>query len=134
MTDETTLPRPTGEYAIVECLGHRTLVGRTSEIERFGTKMLSIEPIWKDELLPPVLVGGSSLYAFTPCSAEAAFKRQAKSDYDLPLSLRATLPAPALPAPNDEGGGGHEPEFSSSFRDRKLPGDDDSEIDSEMPF
>ena len=30
---------PPGDYAIVEALGHRTLIGRVCEIERFGTKM-----------------------------------------------------------------------------------------------
>lgn len=90
---------PHGEYAIVEVLGHRTLVGRTSEVERFGTKMLAIEPIWQDELLPEVLIGGTSIYAFTSCSAEVAFKRQAKRAYELPASLGATLPPSALPAP-----------------------------------
>ena len=37
---------PDGEYAIVEALGHRTLVGRVTEIERFGTKMLQVEPLF----------------------------------------------------------------------------------------
>ena len=31
-----TVERPPGEYAIVELFGHTTLVGRISEIERFG--------------------------------------------------------------------------------------------------
>lgn len=33
---------PPGEYAICELFGHTTLVGRITEIERFGTKMLAI--------------------------------------------------------------------------------------------
>ncbi|MFD2578766.1 hypothetical protein ACFSTD_09620 [Novosphingobium colocasiae] len=37
---------PEGEYAIVEALGHRTLVGRVAEVERFGTKMLQVEPLF----------------------------------------------------------------------------------------
>jgi len=112
---------PTGEYAIVECLGHRTLVGRCEEVERFGTKMLSIEPIYNGELLPAVLIGGGSLYAFTPCSAEVALARCAKSEWDLPVSLRATLPPEALPAP----------EFAPAFLDEEIihgAGDDDDGI------
>ena len=35
-----------GEYAIVELFGHTTLVGRVAEVERFGAKMLALEPIF----------------------------------------------------------------------------------------
>ena len=35
---------PEGQYAIVELMGHTTLVGRVTEIERFGTKMLGMRP------------------------------------------------------------------------------------------
>ena len=109
MTDVPTLPA--GDYAIVECLGHRTLVGRCEEVERFGTKMLSIEPIYSGALLPAVLIGGGSLYAFTPCSAAVALERCHKTEWDLPVSLRATLPQPALPAPED---GGEDPGWPDS--------------------
>ena len=54
---------PLGEYAIVEALGHRTLVGRVTEIERFGTKMLQVEPLFGDVMLGPVLLGGGSSIA-----------------------------------------------------------------------
>lgn len=111
---------PTGEYAIVECLGHRTLVGRCEEVERFGTKMLSIEPIYNGELLPAVLIGGGSLYAFTPCTAAVALERCHKTEWDLPVSLRATLPTAALPAPEDDPS-----EFAPAFLDEGLGCDDD---------
>lgn len=93
---------PEGEYAIAEIMGHSTMIGRFAEVERFGTKMLQLEPIWDNTLLPGVFVGGSSLYRFTPCTREVAFARQPKQRYQLPDALRATLPpevAPALPAP-----------------------------------
>lgn len=93
---------PDGEYAIAECLGHRTLIGRCAEVERFGTKMLGIEPIFNGNLLPMIFVGGSSLYAFTPCSKETAAKRAPKSTWEIPESLRATLGPDALPAPSRE--------------------------------
>ncbi len=85
---------PPGDFAIVELFGHSTMVGCIAEIERFGTKMLAIEPIWQSALLPEVLVGGSSIYRLTACSAEVASARQAKREYELPASVVATLPAP----------------------------------------
>jgi hypothetical protein len=98
---------PEGEYAIAEIMGHSTMIGRYAEVERFGTKMLSLEPIWENKLLPAVFVGGSSLYRFTPCSREVAFTRQPKHRYQLPPAVTATLPpeppaALAAPEPEDE--------------------------------
>ncbi|WP_066483622.1 MULTISPECIES: hypothetical protein [unclassified Sphingomonas] len=95
-------PLPEGEYAIVEVLGHRTLVGRVTEVDRFGAKLMSIEPIYQGKLLDAVLIGGSSIYQFTPCTAESARKVAPQNAVYLPTSIRATLPAPALPAPDDE--------------------------------
>jgi hypothetical protein len=88
---------PEGEYAIVEILGHRTLVGRVTEVDRFSCKMLQIEPLFADLMLGPVLIGGSSIYQFTPCTAEIAFARRPKGHYALPASVLATVPAKALP-------------------------------------
>lgn len=82
---------PSGEYAVVEALGHRTLVGRVSEVERFGVKMLSVEPFFQDWMLDPVLLGGQSIYQFTPCSANAAWGRRAKYEYELQGGLSATV-------------------------------------------
>lgn len=92
---------PEGEYAIVEALGHRTLVGRIAEIERFGTKMLQVEPLFGDAMLGPVLLGGGSIYQFTPCTAETAWARRPRETYQLPPSIAATIPALALPS-NEE--------------------------------
>lgn len=107
MTSDTPVapPLPDGDYAIAEIMGHSTMIGRYAEVERFGTKMLAIEPIWEDALLPAVFVGGSSLYRFTPCSKEVAQKRQPRSRMYLPDALRATLPPEtptALPVPRRE--------------------------------
>lgn len=100
MSDEAAIaPLPEGEYAIVEVLGHRTMVGRISEVERFGTKLCAIEPLFAGELLPAVLVGGSSIYQLTPCSAEVAHARAPKERWQVPSSIAATLPPAALPAP-----------------------------------
>ena len=92
-------PLPDGEYAIAEIMGHLTLIGRVTEVERFGTKLMSIEPILNGKLLDPVLVGGSSIYQFTPCSKERAAERAPTEEYYLPASIRAALPPTALPAP-----------------------------------
>jgi len=92
---------PEGDYAIVEVLGHRTYVGRVTEVARFGATLMSIEPLFAGELLPAVLVGGGSIYQFTPCSAAIAAARMPKKRWQLPASILATLPATALPAPND---------------------------------
>jgi len=88
---------PPGEYAIVEILGHRTIIGRVEEVERFGAKLMSIEAVFNGGLLEPVMIGGSSIYQFTPCSAEVAEARQPKEDWQLPPSIRAVLPVAALP-------------------------------------
>ncbi|WP_408591627.1 hypothetical protein [Novosphingobium sp.] len=97
VTPLSAIDLPPGEYAIVEALGHRTLVGRVTEIERFGTKMLQVEPLFGDVMLGPVLLGGGSIYQFTPCSADTAFARRPTKAYQLPGSIAATIPPPALP-------------------------------------
>ena len=97
----TALDLPAGEYAIVEVLGHRTLVGRVSEVERFGTKLLQVEALFRDVMLAPVLLGGGSIYQFTPCTPETAFARRPRQTYNLPPSLAAIVPPLALPG-NEE--------------------------------
>lgn len=92
---------PDGDFAIVEALGHRTLVGRVAEIERFGTKMLQVEPFFGDVMLGPVLLGGGSIYQFTPCSAQIAYARRPQQTYQLPPSVAATIPPLALPENNE---------------------------------
>lgn len=90
MTDH--LVYPDGDYAIVEILGHRTIIGRFREVESFGTRLLAIEPIWKNALLDPVLIGGGAIYQLTQCSAAVAFARQPKFSHELPRSIEQTLP------------------------------------------
>jgi hypothetical protein len=89
---------PEGEYAIVECFGHTTLVGRISEVERFGAKMLALEPLFNGHLLPVLFQGGASIYRLTPCTPAVAWARQPKRVYLLPPNLAATLPPTALPS------------------------------------
>jgi hypothetical protein len=105
-----------GEYAIVELFGHTTLVGRITEVERFGSKMLAIEPIFNGRLLDPVYNGGAAIYRLTPCSRQIAWERQHKETWSLPPSIKAVVPVELLPAP--------EPAPTRSYAD-----DDDEDDD-----
>lgn len=88
-----------GEYAIVELFGHTTLVGRIVEVERFGAKMLAIEPLFNGQLLGPVYHGGAAIYRLTPCTREVAWRQQPNEGWQLPPTIRAVAPAAALTAP-----------------------------------
>lgn len=90
---------PPGDYAIVELFGHTTLVGRVAEIERFGAKMLALEPLYGGALLPTVYHGGAAIYRLTPCSSEIAFARQPREPWQIPAPIRAVLPAALLDPP-----------------------------------
>ena len=106
MADETTPPveMPPGDYAIIELFGHSTLVGRFTEVERFGTKMLALEPIFKGRLLDVVFHGGAAIYRLTPCSAQVAFLRAPNQEYQLPPAIRAAVPPELLAAPVRDAG------------------------------
>lgn len=80
---------PPGDYAIVEILGHQTLIGRVEEVERFGSRMLRIEPIFCGVLLGPIYQSGGSLYRFSSCAADVAFARAPRRLYQLPEAVRA---------------------------------------------
>jgi hypothetical protein len=91
---------PDGTYAIVELLGHQTIIGRVEEVTRFGAAMMQIEPIYAGKLLAPILQGGSSLYRFTQCSREVAVRRAGVGGY-LPSGILEAngIGRPALPSP-----------------------------------
>jgi hypothetical protein len=113
---------PDGDYAIVEMLGHRTLVGRVTEVERFGSKLLQIEVIFNNTLLIPTLHNGSAVYAFTPCSREVAAARQATKTWQLPPSLVAAAPPASLAPPQgDLPFGANEPPDEDSDLDPPAP-------------
>jgi hypothetical protein len=127
MTESATIEAPTpeypaGKYAKVEMMGHRTIWGRISEVERYGAKLLSIEPIVGGKLLlqpdDAILTTAASLYCLTPVSAVTAFGMAPSSvRYDSTLKLIAA-PAEAV---KDE----HRFEHV---------GTDQSEDEDEMPF
>ncbi len=66
MTEETT-----GDWAIVELMGHRQRGGIIQEVERFGTKMLRIDVPAGDAFVTEYY-GGSSIYALRPATEEIA--------------------------------------------------------------
>lgn len=109
---------PDGPYGIVELMGHTTLVGRVTEVEKFGTKMMGIEVLFGGQLLPLILQGGPSIYRFTPCEREIAWKAQRRPDqlWSLPEPIRAIVPAALLPAPV---------QASTAYRDEGDGFDDD---------
>lgn len=111
------ISRPGGDYAIVELFGHTTLVGRIMEVERFGSKMLALEPIFRGELLPPVLHGGAAIYRLTPCSDEVAFSQAPTSTWSLPPAILVVVP-PLLLAASD-----HQPTDA-----------DEGDADDDRPF
>jgi hypothetical protein len=91
-----------GEYAIVELFGHTTLVGRIAEAERFGAKMLAIQPLFNGRLLDAIFHGGAAIYRLTPCTREVAWKKQPTDTWNLPPAVRAIVPPEALPSPKGE--------------------------------
>lgn len=93
---------PEGEYAIVEMMGHRTVVGRIAEVERFGTKFLALEAVFNGGLLPAIFCGGASIYCLTPIPAEAALKRGGKRLYELAPGMAAIVPPHLLPPPEPD--------------------------------
>lgn len=112
-------PLPDGDYAIVELLGHRTLIGRIAEVERFGTTMLCIEPVFCGQLLPAVYHGGASIYGVTPCGKEIAARRGPSSLWQLPAAIRESVPQQLLAAD----------ESAASVADGPSDDDDDSDDD-----
>ncbi len=115
-----TAPLPPGDYAIVEVLGHRTYVGRVGEVERFGTKFMSVEPLFDGRLLPAVLVGGSSVYQFTPVTAAVAAEKQPRERWELPASVAVTPPPEALRAPDAWSADDDEAEFAPDFLNEEI--------------
>lgn len=93
---------PDGEYAIVELFGHTTLVGRVTEVERFGTKMLALEPLFNRKMLDPIYHGGAAIYRLSPCSKKVAWERHPTETWQIPAALKAVIPTELLPAPTRE--------------------------------
>src|SRR5437899_5986282 len=97
------------EWAIEEIFGHTKHVGRTREVERFGTKMLRVDvPVYhgreEGDYWPRKIVdmrldhwvtifhGGASIFSFT-LSDEATVMRLAQERAKIDPPARARLPA-----------------------------------------
>ncbi len=103
MSETSTLVElPPGRYAIVDLFGHTRLVGRIEEVEMYGTKMMAIEVLFRDVLLPPVFYGGAAIYGLTPCSDEVASAHQPRFDYQIPAAIRCIVPPLLLKAADDQ--------------------------------
>lgn len=89
---------PEGQFAIVEIMGHVTIVGRVREVQRFGVAMLAIEPLFNGSLLPVILQGGASIYRYTEVETAVAYQNQPKKEWQIPAVLRALMPARLLSA------------------------------------
>lgn len=64
---------PADQYARVEIMGHQVIIGRVSEVTRYGVQFCCVEPINKDgELGRGILHGGSSIFRETPLTREEA--------------------------------------------------------------
>ena len=75
--EQPTAPEPAevlpDTYAIIEVFGHRRLIGRVFEVERYGTKMLRIDiPKDGDFALgyTTQFYGGGSVFSETPCDLD----------------------------------------------------------------
>lgn len=61
-------------WAIVEVMGHRTIIGEASEVEQFGTVMLRID-VPTDDGQVTQFYGGSSIFSLTPVTEATARDR-----------------------------------------------------------
>ena len=86
-------PAPT--WAIVELMGHRQRAGLCQQVEQFGAVMLRIDLPTDDGTEVTEFYGGSSIYAFRPCT-EAVARAFAKECVDprpvSPVNFRPVNP------------------------------------------
>jgi hypothetical protein len=101
MTNDPTAAGPLDTWAIVELMGHVTIIGRVTEAQLAGVPVLRIDrPDERAQYIAP-----QSLYRLTPCTedearqAHEAEQRRWYGPYGLPSSLAAALTPgrPALP-------------------------------------
>lgn len=98
MSDTTPLPE---EWGRVEIFGHRSHIGRLSEVERFGTKMLRIDaPTTDPEVFETFYYGGGSVFSIAPMTEEAA-RAWAARYAPRPVALTGRLPPPGISEDDD---------------------------------
>lgn len=103
-TIETPVADPTHEYAIVEIMGHRKLVGRISEVERYGVKFLRVEPMFAGSVMGvETFVQPGSIFCLTPIEHATAVRYAPTERYNLPdVIAAASAHLLALPSPDED--------------------------------
>lgn len=98
-------PEPLDTYAIIEAMGHRTLIGAVTEATIAGKQLLKVDRLdGVTQYLPP-----ESLYMLTPCTqdqAREAARRQYGSGlphYLAALTSGSTSPWADEDSPGDRG-------------------------------
>src|SRR5882762_3136389 len=96
-------------WALVEQMGFRKTVGKVSEVEMYGTKMLRLDippPDGGEDGWTTRFCGGPSLYQVSPLSEEVALdaiKRQADPRPVRPTDYRLPAPEALYDAGADDG-------------------------------
>jgi hypothetical protein len=106
---------PFDQWAIVEMLGHRRVIGRVTEQGIAGAGFIRIDtPDDDGGTIQSQIVAPASIYAITPISEEAARVaarvqiREPITVWDLPEDLRRAIHAAQLPERTD----GYDDEFT----------------------
>lgn len=95
--DERAESSPGDQWAIVELMGHVTIIGRVTERAFAGAPMLRIErPDGRVQRVSP-----QSLYRVTDCTEAEALAAHAEMSRWGGTGLPGSLPRPAIGAPGD---------------------------------
>lgn len=96
--DERAESSPGEQWAIVELMGHVTIIGRVTEQSYAGAPMLRIERL--DGRVQRV--GAQSLYRVTDCTADEAAQAHAELSRWGGTGLPSGLPRPAIAAADED--------------------------------
>lgn len=90
-------------WALVEVMGHRTLIGEISEAEQYGTAMLRIDTPGPDDQTVTQFYGGSSIFSITPMTEASAREQLAarRRWHTAPHELGAGDPDDDVDEPDD---------------------------------
>lgn len=79
---------PPGNYALVVLFGRAEIVGRISEAEVCGVRMLAVEALVGGEMLPPAYFGHHAIFSISPLGARAALSNSPRRRDGLPVPVR----------------------------------------------
>jgi hypothetical protein len=97
-------PKTFSQWAVVEIMGHQSVVGRCSEEQIAGATLLRVD-VPDGESFTTQYVGGGSIYRLRVVSEEVGRRLSAnRRDHVPPFAWELEKPAPALlpRAPDDE--------------------------------